>query len=202
MIRNCLVLGIMIVTGTGLVAQTPATANKPVELVLEDQFSRRQDLAEHRGDVVVLIYGDRKAVDACREFGEKLHILFHPTAANQPPAKARLAPVVPLAGLAPGQRSPNVVVIPVASAGSLPNVVKDLIRSQIKKASPDVPVWLDFSGTMTTQFGQRDAQPNIVVFDHAGRLRLKINGMPDQPSMEKLLQTIQNLRAEAVGLRK
>src|SRR5207302_1982211 len=54
-------------------AQAPAAA-KPVELVLEDQFERRQDLAAYRGEVVVLVYGDRKGTDACREFGEKLHV--------------------------------------------------------------------------------------------------------------------------------
>lgn len=181
-------------------AQSPAA--KPVELVLEDQFERRQDLAAFRGEVVVLVYGDRKAVDACREFGEKLHVLFHPTAAGQAPAAARKAPVVTLQGVAPGKRSPDVVVIPVAAAGNVPGVIKELIRTQVAKASPEVPVWLDFTGVMEKEFGLRGGQPNVVVFDAAGRLRLKVNGSPDQPTLDKLVQTIQNLRAEAAGLGK
>jgi hypothetical protein len=40
------------------------------------------------------------------------------------------------------------------------------------------------------------------VFDGTGRLRLKINGTPDQAATAELLQTIQNLRAEAAGLGK
>jgi hypothetical protein len=184
-------------------AQAPMQpAAKPIELVLEDQFSRRQELATYKGEVVVMVYGDRRATDACRDFGEKLHVLFHPTAAGQTPAKARTAPVAPLAGVPMGQRSPDVVVIPVATVGDVPGVVKDLIKSQIKKASPDVPVWMDFTGAMTKQFTLRESEPNIVVFDHAARLRLKINGHPDKAGMEKLLQTIQNLRAEAAGLKK
>lgn len=175
---------------------------KPVELVLEDQFSRRQDLAAFRGDVVVLVYGDRKANDSCRELGEKLHILFHPTAIGQAPAKARSAPVAPLQGVVAGMRSPDVFVVPVACAGTVPNVVRDLIRTQVKKASPDVPVWLDFTGVMEKEFTLRAGQPNIVVFDSTGRLRFKVNGTPDQPTIEKLLQTIQNLRAEAAGIAK
>lgn len=173
---------------------------KPVELILEDQFARRQDLASYRGDVVVLVYGDRKANDECRDLGEKLHILFHPTAAGLPPAKARSAPVAALPGVAEGKRSPDAVVLPVAAAGNLPGVVKDLIRNSVKKASPDVPVWLDFAGTMEKQFGLKAGQPNIVVFDGLGKLRLKINGSPDQAALDKLTQTIQNLRAEAAGL--
>ena len=175
---------------------------KPVELVVEDQFARRQDLAAHRGDVVVLVYGDRKGMDSCKELGAKLHVVFHPTAADQTPEKARKAPVISLEGLAPGTRSPDALILPVAAAGNIPGVVKDIIRSQIKKASPDVPVWLDFTGVMEKQFGMRAGEPNIVVFDGVGRLRLKVNGTPDQATTDKLLQTIQNLRAEAAGLGK
>ena len=175
---------------------------KPVELVVEDQFSRRQDLAAHRGDVVVLVYGDRKGMDSCKELGAKLHVVFHPTAADQTPEKARKAPVVALEGLAAGTRSPDALILPVAAAGNIPGVVKDIIRAQVKKASPDVPVWLDFTGVMEKQFGMRAGEPNIVVFDGAGRLKLKINGTPDQATTDKLLQTIQNLRAEAAGLAK
>lgn len=189
----------------GAAAQQPAAEAKPADpkvdkLALEDQFGRKQDLATFRGDVVVLVYGDRRANEACREFGEKLHVLFHPTAAGLPAAKARTAPVAPLAGVAAGSRSPDVFIVPVAAAGKVPGVVKDLIRSQVKSACPDVPVWLDFAGTMEQNYGLRAGQPNVVVFDAAGRVRLKIAGTPDQAANEKLLQTVQNLRAEAAGL--
>jgi hypothetical protein len=186
--------------GAPALAQAAKPTGKPVELTLEDQFGRKQELAGLRGEVVVLVYGDRKGTDACRDLGEKLHVLFHPTAAGQSPTKARGAPVVPLRGVPAGKRSPNVVVIPVAAAGSVPGVVKDLIRTQIKRASPEVPVWLDFSGVMAKDYGLRAGQPNVAVFDAAGRLRLKINGTPDEKAVGQLLQTIQNLRAEAAGL--
>ena len=132
-------------------APVAAGEAKPVELVVEDQFARRQDLAAHRGDVVVLVYGDRKGMDSCKELGAKLHVVFHPTAADQTPEKARKAPVIALEGLAAGTRSPDALILPVAAAGNIPGVVKDIIRSQIKKASPDVPVWLDFTGVMEKQ---------------------------------------------------
>ena len=183
-------------------AQPVPEAAKPVTLVVEDQFAHRQDLAAYRGDVVVLVYGDRQANDACRELGAKLHVLFHPTAAGKPPAEAHKAPVVALAGVPAGQRSPDAVIVPVATVGNIPNLVRDLIRGQIKKASPDVPVWLDFTGTMEKQFGLRAGEPNLVVFDGENRLRLRVNGSPDQATIDKLLQTVQNLRAEAAGIAK
>ena len=212
--KTLLTLVLAAATGAAAEHPTPAAAAKPAEakveakpadptvekLVLEDQFGRRQDLATFRGDVVILVYGDRRANEACKEFGEKLHVLFHPTAAGLPAAKARTAPVAPLPGVAAGSRSPDVFVVPVAAAGKVPGVVKDLIRSQVKSACPDVPVWLDFSGVMEKNYGLRAGQPNVVVFDAAGRVRLKVAGTPDQAANEKLLQTVQNLRAEAAGI--
>ena len=44
-------------------------------------------------------------------------------------------------------------------------------------------------------------RPNLVVIDAQGRLRLKVNGTPDKETLQKVLQTAQNLRAEAAGLR-
>ena len=104
-------------------AQPPApvqTAPQAVNLVLEDQFDRKADLAALRGQVVILVYGDKKASDMCRQIGESLHVCWHPEAKGQPPAKAQSAPVVPLDNLQPGQTSTNVVVVPVACCGKVP----------------------------------------------------------------------------------
>ena len=181
-------------------AEAKAGDPKAAALVLEDQFGRKQDLASYRGDVVILVYGDRRATDACRELGEKLHVLFHPSAKGAPAAKARSAPVAPLEGVAPGARSPDVFVVPVAAVGNVPAVVRDLVRSQVKSAAPHTPVWLDFGGAMERAFGLRAGAPNVVVFDSAGRLSMRVEGAPDQPAYDKLLQAVQNLRAEAAGL--
>lgn len=204
--RMAAVALLLVVTGLSQAAPPPAArpvdAGQQVDLVLEDQFGRRQDVAAYRGDILVLIYSDRKGNDASKELGEKLYTLFHPTAVGQPVDKARSAPVAPLAGVPAGQRSPDVHFVPVAVIGQVPNVVKDLVRSQIKKGAPDVAVWLDFTGVMGDRYGLKASQPNLIVIDGSGRLRMKINGAPDMASNEKLLQMIQNLRAEAAGLSK
>jgi predicted transcriptional regulator len=182
-------------------AQSGNAPLKPVDLAMEDQFEKVQSLAAHKGKVVILVYGDRSGTESSRELGTKLHVLFHPTAAGQTPAKARLAPVAPLAGLAAGKSAPDVAVVPVACAGKVPGPVKGLIRASLKKDASETPVWLDLEGVMAEKFGLREGEPNLVVFDAEGRLRLKINGTPDRATFEKLLQTTQNLRAEAAGLR-
>jgi hypothetical protein len=178
-------------------AQPPAMP-KPTELVLEDQFDRKADLADLRGQVVILVYGDRKATELCKTVGESLHVCWHPTAKGQPAAKAQAAPVVPLEGLKPGQMSPNVVVVPVACCGKVPGAVQKPIRTQIAKAVPDSVVWLDFADTLKGMYGLTAGEPNVVVFDVAGRMRMKINGTPDQAAMDRLTQAVQDLRYEAV----
>jgi hypothetical protein len=180
----------------------PAAAIPPAaeaqELILEDQFGREQKLSALQGRVVVLVYGDRQGTDVCREFGEQLHILFHPSAKGKSPAEARRAPVAPLPGLRTDQASPDVLVVPVASTGKVPPIVQEYIRNSIKKASPEVVVLLDFHGVMQERFGLRSGEPNLVVFDARGRLRYRVLGMPDASVGQKIVQMIQDLRAEAV----
>jgi hypothetical protein len=189
---------LLTLAASATVAQPPAAMPKPTELVLEDQFDRKADLAELRGAVVVVVYGDRKATEMCKTVGESLHVCWHPDAKGQPPAKAQAAPVVPLENLKPGQVSPNVLVVPVATCGKVPGPVQKLIRTQIAKASPDAVVWLDFADTMKALFGQTAGEPNLAVFDAEGRLRMKLSGTPDQTAMDKLVKTVQELRVEAV----
>jgi len=187
---------VAIVSASVVFAQPPA-APKSAELVLEDQFDRKADLADLRGQVVILVYGDRKANELCRTVGESLHVCWHPDAKGQSATKAQAAGVVPLEGLKPGQVSPNVAVVPVACCGKVPGAVRGPIRSQIAKAVPDTVVWLDFSDTLKGMFGQTAGEPNVVVFDAAGQMRMKINGTPDQAAMDRLTKAVQEMRYEA-----
>ncbi|MBY0513515.1 MAG: hypothetical protein K2P78_06345 [Gemmataceae bacterium] len=187
-----------LVIAAALRAQPPA-APTPVPLVLETQFNQPADLAALRGSVVVLVYGDRKATDAARALGEQLHVQWHPDAKGQPPAVAHMAPVVGLPGLAPGLPAPDVKVIPVACCGKVPGAIRGPIRTQLAQAVPDVPIWLDFGDTMKTQFGLAAGEPNVVVFDAAGRLRMKIVGTPDRAATDRLTRAVDGLRHEAAA---
>lgn len=186
-----------LVFGCGALGSAQPVPAKAVELMMEDQFDRKTDLADLRGNVVLLVYGDRKGTEACRALGEQLHICWHPTAKGQQPEKARTAAVVPLDGLKPGQASPNVVVVPVACCGKVPAAIRPSINKQIAKASPDVVVWMDYADSMKTMFGLTAGEPNVAVIDAAGRVRAKYNGTIDQPNMDALVKTVQALRTEA-----
>lgn len=174
---------------------------KVSDLALEDQFETKNSVADHKGKVLILVYGDRNGLDASRELGTQLHVLFHPTAEGKTAKEAKTAPVVALDGVEKGKASPEVAVVPVACCGKVPGAVQGFIRGALKKDAADTRVWMDFANVMKDKFGLTEGEPNLVVIDAQGRLRLKVNGKPDKETLQKVLQTTQNLRAEAAGLR-
>lgn len=169
------------------------------DVAMEDQFEQVHDVKRHRGDVVVLIYGDKKSADANRALGEQVHVAFHPSAKGQPPAQARKAPVRPVEGAPPGARHPEVLSVPVALIGKVPPLVRGPIRAAFRKNSPDVAVWMDFQETMKTQFPFTAGVPNVVVLDAQGRYRYAAAGTPTEDGMKRLVETIESLRREAVA---
>ena len=181
-----------------LVPLMTASAEGPVtSLAFPDQFGRTHDVAKHRGEVVVLVYGDRQGAEASRALGAALHVAFHPAAAKLPPAQAHTAPVRPVPG-AEG-RSPEVRVVPVACTGYLPSLLRPVLVGQFRKAVPDVPVWLDFDDAMKDRYGLAAGVPNVVVFDAAGRMRRRLTGNLSEPQRRALVEEIEGLRREAVG---
>jgi hypothetical protein len=188
---------VLLLTGIGFAADPP----KVSDLAMEDQFEKANSVADHKGKVLILVYGDRDGIDASRELGSKLFVLFHPTADGKTAKEAKAAPVDPLPGVEKGKPSPDVAVVPVACCGKVPGPIQGLIRGGLKKDAADTAVWLDFGTAMKDKFGMTAKEPNLVVIDAQGRLRLKVNGSPDKETMQKVLQTTQNLRAEAAGLK-
>jgi len=165
-------------------------------LTLDDQFEKAQNINQYRGDVLILLYGDRDGMPANKGLGEKLHVHFHPTAQGKPPAEANRAPATPVPNLPQGMRSPEVRVVPVACVGKVPDLVKNIIRGRIKKDAPDTTVLLDFENKMKDQFGMKEGEPNLVLIDTQGRVRMKAAGELDAATYSKLLQAVDYLRKE------
>jgi hypothetical protein len=185
----------LVLAGSAAVRSAPPPAPA---IVMEDQCEQVHELAHHRGDVVVLIYGDRRSAAASRALGEWLHVTFHPAARGLPPAQARRMPVRPLPGLPAGARSPDVLAIPVACVGPVPGLVRKVIRAQVRSGSPDVPVWLDFADQMKRRFGLQPGVPNLVVFDAAGRARYQAAGTLSAEQRNELLRLIERARQDIV----
>jgi hypothetical protein len=195
-------LGLVLVLAGAAVGQPPADQTParqpaaPAALAMEDQFGESHSVAAHRGDVLVLIYGDRQSADANRAVGEQLHVHFHPSARGLPPDQARQAPVRPVPGSPRGARTPDVLAVPVACVGQVPALVRAWVRLQVRTGSPDVPVWLDFQDQMRQQFGLGAGMPNLVVFDATGRPRFTASGPLNAERFLQLTKAIEGLRRE------
>lgn len=171
-------------------------ASRPM-LEFSDQFNRTNRLVQYRGNVVVLVYGDRKGTDASKALGKVVHTSFHPSAANQPPQKAQQAPVRPLANWPANTHTPDVKVIPVACIGDIPGFIRPIIANRFRAAVPDVPVWLDMENQMKETFGLAEGVANLVVIDTEGRYRYRLQGQLNQQQLQGLVNAIEQLRYEA-----
>ena len=123
---------------------------------------------------------------------------FHPDARGKTPTEARKAPVRPVAGAPADAKHPEVLAVPVACVGKVPNLVARFIKGQIKGGSPVVPVWIDFGDQMKSQFPFAAGVPNVVVLDVHGRYRYASSGLPTTEGTNRLLGVIEALRKEAV----
>jgi hypothetical protein len=181
-----------------VVAPTPGggaeSEPRAVRLAFEDQFRNRRETEQMRGDVVVLVYANRKAAEAAVELGRRLHLRFHPTAAGAAAEEWSRQPVTPLAGWPAGVRVPDVHVIPVACLPEVPKPLHAVARSRLRKESEFVSVWLDFEDAMRETFGMVADEPNFAVIDTLGRTHSVRSGHLDDLGLAELAGLIDRLR--------
>jgi hypothetical protein len=182
----------------GAAAENQPLEPKPVELVMEDQFQNHCTTAALRGDVVVLVYAGRRGAEAAVELGRRLHTHFHPSAETAADGEWSNQPVIGLPGWPTGAPVPDVRVIPVACVPEVPRMLRGLARSQLRKGSPVLPVWLDFEDAMRQGFGMIPDEPNVLLIDTAGVARGVVTGAPDQAKYVQLVAAIDDLRARAL----
>ena len=149
------------------------------------------------GDVVVLIFAERKGAEAAHELGKKLHVRFHPTAASASDAEWMRQPVTGLPGWPADVRVPNVHAVPVACLSEVPKAMHPVVRARIRKESPMLPVWLDFDDTMDRTFGMVPGVPNVVILDTQGRVHGVQSGRFNDRMVEELAATIDQVRMQA-----
>ena len=180
----------------------PARAETPervVNIVMEDQFRNRRETGILRGDVVVLVYSERRGAEAALALGRRLHLHFHPTAEQAPATEWSRQPVTPLAGWPAGVRTPDVHVIPVACLPEVPKALQAVARSRMRTDSPHVPVWLDFDDEMNRHFGTVAGEPNVAILDTLGRVHGVQNGHFDDLEFRELAVTVDRLRFAALS---
>ena len=173
------------------------TRDRVVNIAMEDQFRNRRETGLFRGDVVVLVYAERKGAEAALELGRRLHVLFHPTADTAPASEWSRQPVTGLPGWPANVRVPDVHVVPVACMPEVPKPLQTVARSRMRTDSPHVSVWLDFEGIMERLYGIVPGGPNVVVLDTLGRTAGVQSGHLDELEFKELAAAIDQLRMQA-----
>ncbi len=168
------------------------------KLKMTDQFAKPHDVAELRGDVVVLVFADRGGAEASRDLGTKLHVHFHPTAKGQSAALSAKAPATPIAGAPLGTTAPDAKMVPIAVIGEVPSALHLMVRTRFRQVAPDAAIWLDLTDTMRQQFDVKKDVPNFAVLDCEGRVRYTTAGKLNQQQFTELTEVIDALRLEAV----
>jgi hypothetical protein len=172
--------------------------DRPVNVVMGDQFGNRCETGQLRGDVVVLVYAGRHGAEAAVELGRKLHTRFHPTADGVASTEWSTQPVVGIAGWPPGMPVPDVKVIPIACVPEVPKALQPMVRRRLKRESPVVPVWLDFEDVMRPSFGMVADEPNVLVIDTRGSAQGVISGHLDELKFNEVVGLIDGLRKRAL----
>ncbi len=178
-------------------AATPGTVN----VAMEDQFRNPRDTAALRGDVVVLLYADRNGGEAAHDIGTRLHVHFHPNADKVEGSEWVRQPVIGIAGWPAEVRVPNVHAVAVACLPEIPKPIYPVVRAQVRKQSPHVPVWLDFAGTMPRSFGMASDVPNVLVIDTFGRPQGVMSGEIDEVKFKQIVAAVERLRQQSRPVR-
>jgi hypothetical protein len=187
------------IAGAGAaLAASAAEPERVVNIAMEDQFKNRHETLRYRGDVVVLVYAERKGAEAALELGRRLHVRFHPTAAQAAATEWSRQPVVSPAGWPTSLAAPDVHVIPVACLPEVPKALETVARSRFRKDSQFVSVWLDFEDSMRQQFGIVPHEPNVVVLDTRGCPQAVVSGHLDQVRFGEVVAGIDQLRLRAL----
>jgi hypothetical protein len=183
----------------GVAAAEPS--ERVVNIAMEDQFKNRHETLRYRGDVVVLVYAERKGAEAALELGRRLHVRFHPTAAQAPATEWSRQPVAPPTGWPAALAPPDVHVIPIACLPEVPKALEAVAKSRFRKESPFVSVWLDFEDTMRQRFGGVPDQPNVVLLDTRGCPQGTVSGHLDEVRFGEVVGGIDQLRLQALQQR-
>lgn len=182
----------------------PTLANeveRVVNIAMEDQFKNRHETLRMQGDVVVLVYAERKGAEESLELGRKLHLRFHPTSGQAAAHEWSRQPVTGLAGWPAGLAPPDVHVIPVACLPEVPKALETVVRSRFRKESQHVSVWLDFEDTMRQRFSIVPNEPNIVLLDTRGCPQGVLSGHVDEKKFAEVVGLIDQLRLKSLQAR-
>jgi hypothetical protein len=168
-------VGALVVAAALVAAPGRAPAAVLPPLVFEDQHGRRLELAALRGDVAVIVYGGRSALDDSIAWGRRVAAEL----------RARNA----TAG------DPADRVVAVAQMGGIPPAFRGLLRAMVRERTPpDFSLYLDWDDRLGAAFGAMPATSTVVVTDRDLGVRAVVSGRPEGAPWAVVAAAIQAVR--------
>jgi hypothetical protein len=149
-------------------------------LTFEDQEGRTLRLEALRGQVAVIVYGNRDAMDASTAWGRQLeaHLLAQGAHASGDPPERR-----------------PVRILAFAQLGGVPAPFRAVLRSVVRANTPaDFSLWLDWDDRMALLFGAAPGTPTVVVADRGSQVRLVTAGPAEGARWDDVTHMIRRLR--------
>lgn len=161
----------------------PAMATVPPTLpplTFEDQAGHTLRLEALRGHVVVIVYGNRDAIDASTTWGRRLEADLRAQGVHAPDD--------------PPERRP-VRILAFAQLGGVPSPFRTMLRTVVRANTPaDFSLWLDWDDRMARLFGEAPGTPTVVVADRQGTVRLVLVGTAEGARWDAVTDMIRRLR--------
>lgn len=172
-------LGVLVAGLLAIAVHVSADPTTLPALSLHDQESRRLDLGDLRGRVVIIVYGTRARVDDHTAWGRRLE-------------RALIAQGAYHASDALEQRP--VRILALAQMGGIPSSFRPIIRTVVRQHTPaDFSLWLDWDDRMSALFGADGARSSVVVADREGRVRLVTTGPSSDAAVARVVEVVLEL---------
>ena len=169
-------------TAVLVLACAPGVVSHPAvmpPLTFEDQDGRKLALADLRGRVAILVYGDRRGLEQHVAWGKRLDGDLR----ARTEYRAHDAPV-----------TRPVQIVAVAQMGGIPDAFRPMLRALLRgHVEAGYSLWLDWDDRMSALFGSRAAVSTVVVVDRAGAVRLVVSGPAEGAPYQAVARLLEHL---------
>jgi hypothetical protein len=166
----------LILSAVAVSAASPSKIGTPApDLVLRDQYEKEFRVSASRGEILLLVCGDRTGSDFTGNYTEAVRNRFESNGS------------LPLR------------IIPVANLSAVPSFLQAMVKKRFtgtnQSGQPKLAILLDWEGDLERLFGFTEEMANVYLIDRAGTLQFVGAGKGTEAETKELLNAIARLVA-------
>lgn len=157
-------------------AASPSKIGTPApDLTIKDQYEKEFRVSASRGEILLLVCGDRTGSDFTGNYTDAVQARFGANGS------------LPLR------------IVPIANLSSVPSFLQGMVKKRFvgttESGQPKLPIFLDWEGDLERLFGFTEDVANVYLIDKSGNLQFVAAGKGTEPETKELLQVIARLLA-------